>query len=57
VFGSETTEEKMKVGDKELENVTEFLYLGSLISWDNDCGEDSQGSGCHGRVQEVKKSV
>jgi len=24
------TEEKLKVGDKELENVTEFEYLGSL---------------------------
>jgi len=39
VFGSETTtEEKMTVGDKELENVTEFEYIGSLISWGNDCG-------------------
>jgi len=39
VFGSETTEEKMKVRNKELENVTEFVYLGSLLSWDNDCGK------------------
>jgi len=23
----------MKVGDKELEKVTEFEYLGSLLSW------------------------
>jgi len=43
VFRSETTEEKMKVGDKELENVTEFEYLGSLISWDNDCGKEIRG--------------
>jgi len=27
----------MKVGDKDLENVIEFEYLGSLLSWDNDC--------------------
>jgi len=40
VFASATTEEKMKVGDKELENVTEFEYLGSLLSWDNDCGKE-----------------
>jgi len=37
VFGSETTKEKMKVRHKELETVTEFEYLGSLLSWDNDC--------------------
>jgi len=30
----------MKVGDKELENVTKFEYLGSLLSWDNDCGKE-----------------
>jgi len=30
----------MKVGDKELENVTEFENLGSLLSWDNDCGKE-----------------
>jgi len=39
VFGSETTEEKMKVGNKEFENVTKFEYLGSLLSLDNDCGK------------------
>jgi len=40
VFGSKTTEEKMKVGNKELENVTEFVYLGSLLSLNNDCGKE-----------------
>jgi len=30
----------MNVGDKELENVTEFEYLGSLLSWDNDCRKE-----------------
>jgi len=36
VFESETTEVKMKVGDKELE----LEYLGSLMSWDNHCGKE-----------------
>jgi len=67
VFGSEITEEKMKVGDKQLENVTEFDYLGSLISWDNDCGKEirrriAKALGANCRVQEgmdrrVKNSV
>ena len=35
VFGSEPIEEQMKVGNKDLENVIEFEYLGSLLSWDN----------------------
>jgi len=39
VLGSKTTEEKLNVGNKELENVTEFEYLGSLLSWDNGCGK------------------
>ena len=30
----------MKVGNEDLENVTEFEYLGSLLSWDNDCGKE-----------------
>jgi len=38
VFGSETTEEKIKVGDNELENVTDFEYLVSLLSF--DCGRE-----------------
>ena len=40
VFGSEMIEERMKVGDKEIENVTEFEYLGSLLTWNNDCGKE-----------------
>ena len=30
----------MKVGNEDLENVTEFEYLGSLLSWDNDYGKE-----------------
>ena len=40
VFGSETIEQQMKVGNIELENVTEFEYLGSLLTWNNDCGKE-----------------
>jgi len=39
VFASETIKEQMKVNNTDLENVTEFEYLGSLLSWDNDCGK------------------
>jgi len=31
VFGSETTEVKKKIKDKELENVTEIEYLGMIV--------------------------
>jgi len=30
----------MKVGNTDLENVTEFEYLSSLLSWDNDCAKE-----------------
>ena len=40
VFGSETIEQQMKVDNIELENVTEFEYLGSLLTWNNDCGKE-----------------
>lgn len=40
VFGSELIEEQIKVGNEDLENVTELEYLGSLLSWDNDCGKE-----------------
>ena len=42
VFGSETIEEQMKVGNKDLENVIEFEYpeILSLLSWDNECGKE-----------------
>jgi len=55
----------MKVGDKELENVTEFEYLSSLLSWDNDCGKENRRriaklwAPWHGsrRYGQVKKSM
>src|SRR6218665_2933774 len=30
----------MKVGDQKVENVKEFVYLGSLSKWDNDCTKE-----------------
>jgi len=30
----------MKVGNKDLENITEFEYLSSLLSQDNDYGKE-----------------
>ena len=36
-FGSKTMAKGIKIQDEEIENVTEFVYLGSLLTWDNDC--------------------
>ena len=30
----------MKVGDTALDNATEFEYLGSLLTRNNDCGKE-----------------
>jgi len=30
----------MKVGNEDLENVTEFEHLANIMSWDNDCGKN-----------------
>ena len=37
VFGQEDIGKKMEIGDRSIENVTEFVYLGSLLTWDNNC--------------------
>jgi|SRR6218665_1349781 len=37
VFGEETTDMEIKVQDEAIENVKEFVYLGSLLTWNNDC--------------------
>ncbi len=28
------------VGNEKVENVKEFIYLGSVLTWDNDCSKD-----------------
>ena len=32
----DTEEEQLSVKDKKIENITEFVYLGSLLTEDND---------------------
>jgi len=39
-FGSETIEKAMVIGDRTIENVTRFVYLGSLLTWHYNCTED-----------------
>jgi hypothetical protein len=36
-FDSQTIEEQMKVGNKKIEDVTEFEFL---LTWNNDCGQE-----------------
>ena len=40
VFGREEMKNEIKVGDQKVENVKEFVYLGSLLTWDNDCARE-----------------
>jgi hypothetical protein len=40
VFGKKTIDREIKVQDEVIENVTEFVYLGSLLTWNNDCTKD-----------------
>ena len=40
VFGDRKIEQAIQVGDKNIENVDKFEYLGSLITWDNNCSEE-----------------
>jgi hypothetical protein len=39
MFGQEDIEEELKISGRNIENVTEFVYLGSLLTWDNDCSK------------------
>ena len=40
VLGQQEIDSNLTVHGGEIENVTEFVYLGSLITWDNDCSKD-----------------
>ena len=40
VLGRKEIEKKLKILNQEVENVEEFVYLGSLMTWDNDCSKD-----------------
>ena len=37
VFGETEIESNIKVGEETIENVNEFIYLGSLLTSDNNC--------------------
>ena len=39
-FGKRESTATIKVNDEILENVEEFVYLGSLLTWNNDCGKE-----------------
>jgi len=40
VFGNNNIDQPVKVDDYTLENVTRFMYLGSMFTYDNDCSQD-----------------
>lgn len=40
VFGKADIGGNLVIDNNEVENVGEFMYLGSLLTWDNDCGKD-----------------
>ena len=39
-FGRQNIEKCIKVGSTTLENVEHFVYLDSVLTWDNDCTKD-----------------
>jgi hypothetical protein len=40
VFGREEIEKELEIRGRKIQNVTEFVYLGSLLTWDNDCTKE-----------------
>ena len=40
VFGSTKRGKNVEQEGLDVDNVEEFVYLGSLVSWDNDCSND-----------------
>jgi len=40
LFDQENIIEELMVNSTRIENVTEFVYLGSLLTWDNDCSKE-----------------
>ena len=39
VFGDRKIEQEIQIGDKIIKNIDKYEYLGSLITWDNNCSE------------------
>ena len=40
VFGNDTIKKKLHIGKDKIENVTEFVYLGSLLTFYNSCSKE-----------------
>ena len=40
VFGDRSIESKIDLAGGTIENVEKFEYLGSLLTWDNNCSEE-----------------
>ena len=40
VFGDRKIEQEIQIGGKNIDNIGKFEYLGSLITWDNNCSEE-----------------
>jgi len=40
VFGKESLANKVEIDGMQIDNVNEFVYLGSLLTWDNDCSKE-----------------
>ena len=39
-FGEKTNITPIEVNGEDLEHVEEFVYLGSLLTWENNCGKE-----------------
>jgi len=40
VFGSKKIESHIQLEGQDMENVEEFMYLRSPVTWNNDCRKD-----------------
>ena len=40
VFGERNIDNNIEVARKNMENVEKFEYLGSLLTWDNNCSDE-----------------
>ena len=40
VFGERSIDDQIQVAGESIENVEKFEYLGSLLTWDNNCSEE-----------------
>ena len=39
-FGQKDIENPITIGGTQIQNVEEFEYLGSLVTWDNNCSTE-----------------